>query len=132
MMGTKIQKNWILGARHAVLFFQPKRLSLTTFTLKITLIFVQFQDGLHQNAQRFLPNFVLSFTALSLFCLGCSFVLKHKRRSRIDWIRSKPYIACAGLLNTLMSLISGFGLMMILGMPYNVINSIIPFVLIGM
>ena len=101
----------------------------------ITISFAHYQsleDGLDENAQRFVPNFVFSFTSLSLFCLSCAFVLKNSRGKRgIDWARSKPFIACCGLLNTLMSLTAGFGFMMLLGIPYNVINTIIPFLIIS-
>uniref|UniRef100_A0AC34GPD2 SSD domain-containing protein n=1 Tax=Panagrolaimus sp. ES5 TaxID=591445 RepID=A0AC34GPD2_9BILA len=66
----------------------------------ITYSFAHYQsleDGLDENAQRFVPNFVISFTSLSLFCLSCAFVLRTKQRVKgIDWIRSKPWIAiCA-------------------------------------
>jgi predicted RND superfamily exporter protein len=36
-----------------------------------------------------------------------------------------------GLLTTLLSLLSAFGLLMLLGVPYNVINTIIPFLIIA-
>ena len=66
----------------------------------ITYSFAHYQslqDGLDENAQRFVPNFVISFTSLSLFCLSCAFVLKINRNMKgIDWIRSKPWIAICG------------------------------------
>uniref|UniRef100_A0A7E4WBE9 SSD domain-containing protein n=1 Tax=Panagrellus redivivus TaxID=6233 RepID=A0A7E4WBE9_PANRE len=103
----------------------------------ITYSFAHYQsleDGLDENAKRFFPNFVTSFTTLSLFCLACAFVLKQHGpgggRFNLDWVRSKPMVACCGLLNTLISLVSGFGFMMLLGIPYNVINTIIPFLII--
>lgn len=102
----------------------------------ITLSFAHYQsleDGLNENAERFVPNFIFSFSLLSAFCLGCAFVLKnnHQGTRGIDWARSKPMIACCGLFNTLISLIAGFGFMMLLGVPYNVINTIIPFLIIS-
>lgn len=92
-----------------------------------------------------MPNFVISFLSLTLFCIFCSFTfLPNSPKSflPIDWIRSKPYVACAGqslhsfadlkipqkgLFNTILALMSAFGLLLLLGVPYNVINTIIPF-----
>ncbi len=71
------------------------------------------QDGLEDNAERFVPNFIASFAALAIFCITCS--LMFRRRWRIDWIRSKPYVACAGLVNTLLAIGSSFGMMMLIG-----------------
>ncbi|KAI6235773.1 Patched domain-containing protein 3 [Aphelenchoides besseyi] len=99
----------------------------------ITYSFAHYQsleDGLNENAERFVPNFVISFTSLSIFCIICSFTLK-KGSSGLDLIRSKPYLACAGLFNTLLSLGSAFGVMLMIGVPYNVINTIIPFLIIA-
>ncbi|KAL3071877.1 hypothetical protein niasHT_031068 [Heterodera trifolii] len=96
------------------------------------------QDGLDENARRFVPNFVISFTFLALFCICCSFTFlpttdgtSPRHAFAIDWIRSKPYVACAGLFNTILSLISSFGFLLLLGIPYNVINTIIPFLIIA-
>ncbi|KAH7732203.1 patched family protein [Aphelenchoides avenae] len=100
----------------------------------ITVSFAHYeslQDGLDENAQRFLPNFVISFTSLSVFCMACAITMRRRSLCGIDWIRSKPWVACAGLINTLIALISSFGLMMLIGVHYNVINTIIPFLLIA-
>lgn len=88
------------------------------------------QDGINENAERFAPNFVISFTALSLFCLVCSITLK-KKSWNVDVVRSKPLLACCGLINTVVSLASSFGIMMLIGIPYNVVNTIIPFLIIA-
>ena len=97
------------------------------------LFVILFSDGLNENAERFVPNFFISFTALTIFCVSCSFTLRKNKDGRsVDLIRSKPYLACAGeaggqktddysrqqflgLLNTLLSLISAFGLLMLIG-----------------
>lgn len=92
---------------------------------------ILLQDGLEENANRFSFNFFVSFSVLSVFCVCCAFRLQKSAFCGIDWVRSKPYVACAGLFNTLISLISSFGLMMLIGIPYNVINTIIPFLIIG-
>uniref|UniRef100_A0A0N5ASY9 SSD domain-containing protein n=1 Tax=Syphacia muris TaxID=451379 RepID=A0A0N5ASY9_9BILA len=87
------------------------------------------KDGLEQNAHHFTPNFVFSFGILSLYAIIFSFTFRGKWS--IDPLRSKPYVACAGLLTTLLSLLSSFGILLLLGIPYNVINTIIPFLLIA-
>ncbi|KAL6724288.1 hypothetical protein Aduo_019188 [Ancylostoma duodenale] len=89
------------------------------------------QDGLGENAERFAPNFVVSFTTLSIYALVSAFCFKPKPHRGIDWIRSKPWLACAGLSTTLMSIICGFGSLMLMGVSYNVINTIIPFLIIA-
>jgi hypothetical protein len=64
----------------------------------ISISFAHYQsleDGLNENAERFAPNFVFSFTALTIFCIVCSFTLRKGTR-RLDIIQSKPYVACAG------------------------------------
>ncbi|VDO88806.1 unnamed protein product [Heligmosomoides polygyrus] len=57
--------------------------------------------------------------------------MKRKPHRGIDWIRSKPWLACAGLFSTLMAIICGFGGLMMIGISYNVINTIIPFLIIA-
>ncbi|EYC17939.1 hypothetical protein Y032_0029g1968 [Ancylostoma ceylanicum] len=90
-----------------------------------------YADGLGENAERFAPNFVVSFTTLSIYALVSAFCFKPKPHRGIDWIRSKPWLACAGLSTTLMSIICGFGSLMLMGVSYNVINTIIPFLIIA-
>ncbi|GMT06619.1 hypothetical protein PENTCL1PPCAC_28793 [Pristionchus entomophagus] len=101
--------------------------------LKISFAHYQsLQDGLDENADRFVPNFVVSFTSLASYALIFSFCLRRAPAARgIDMIRSKPWLAVAGLATTLMSITSGFGFLMILGYNYNVINTIIPFLIIA-
>uniref|UniRef100_A0A1I8B712 SSD domain-containing protein n=1 Tax=Meloidogyne hapla TaxID=6305 RepID=A0A1I8B712_MELHA len=104
----------------------------------IDISFAHYQsieDGLDDNARRFFPNFVTSVFALTIFCIACAFTFRvhneNKRKISIDWIRSKPLVACAGLLTTLFALLSSFGLLLLFGIPYNVINTIIPFLIIA-
>ncbi|CAG9530179.1 unnamed protein product [Cercopithifilaria johnstoni] len=89
------------------------------------------QDGLAENTKDFTWNFLTSFSLLSIYATIFSYVLKKQPRTGIDWIRSKPYVACAGLITTLLAICSGFGLALIVGIPYNVINTIIPFLIIA-
>ncbi|VDM91874.1 unnamed protein product [Litomosoides sigmodontis] len=89
------------------------------------------QDGLAENAKDFTWNFLTSFSLLSIYATVFSCVLKKHPRIGIDWIRSKPYVACAGLVTTLLAICSGFGFALMVGIPYNVINTIIPFLIIA-
>jgi hypothetical protein len=64
----------------------------------ISISFAHYQsleDGLNENSKRFAPNFVFSFTSLSIFCILCAFTLRSGTR-RLDFIQSKPYLAIAG------------------------------------
>ncbi|KAI1732170.1 patched family domain-containing protein [Ditylenchus destructor] len=100
----------------------------------ITLSFAHYQslqDGLDENAERFVPNLVISFSSLCVYCVMCAFSLNRHSRCGINWVRSKPYTACAGLFNTILSLCSSFGTMLWFGVPYNVITTIIPFLIIA-
>ncbi|VDK43141.1 unnamed protein product [Anisakis simplex] len=100
----------------------------------ITISFAHYQslqDGLEENAKHFKPNFIISFTTLCIYAIAFSFIIDREPRTEINWIRSKPYVACAGLLTTLLALSSGFGAMLLFGVPYNVINTIIPFLIIA-
>uniref|UniRef100_A0A915ETV7 SSD domain-containing protein n=1 Tax=Ditylenchus dipsaci TaxID=166011 RepID=A0A915ETV7_9BILA len=104
--------------------YAVERFILHAFESKlISLSFAHYQsleDGLDENAKRFAPNFVISFTSLGIFCIVCAFAFKKHGKLRIDWVRSKPYVACAGLFNTLLSLSSSFGVMLLIGVPYNI------------
>jgi predicted RND superfamily exporter protein len=87
------------------------------------------EDGLEENANRFLPNFVASIVILTVFSLACSITVRNNYS--VDWVRSQPLLAIVGLLNALLAILSSFGLMLFLGVPYNVINTIMPFLALG-
>ncbi|EGT40756.1 CBN-DAF-6 protein [Caenorhabditis brenneri] len=100
----------------------------------ITLSFAHYQsleDGLDENAKAFVPNFVVSFFVLGMYALISSFTLKASSAKKIDWISSKPWLAAAGMFTTVLSIVSAFGFLFILGVHYNVINTIIPFLIIA-
>ncbi|CAB3407312.1 unnamed protein product [Caenorhabditis bovis] len=100
----------------------------------ITFSFAHYQsleDGLDENAKAFVPNFVVSFTVLGLYALFSSFTLKRKPAKKIDWVRSKPWLAVAGMFTTILSIVSAFGFLLLIGVHYNVINTIIPFLIIA-
>lgn len=104
---------------------------------------------------------MVSFFVLAAYALLSSFTLKRESARKIDWVRSKPWVACAGKLErcaemapafvityysdsvnllkikfqgmftTVLSIISAFGFLFLIGVHYNVINTIIPFLIIG-
>ncbi|CAI2358232.1 unnamed protein product [Caenorhabditis sp. 36 PRJEB53466] len=100
----------------------------------ITLSFAHYQsleDGLDENAKAFVPNFVVSFFVLAMYALISSFTLKQSSARKIDWVASKPWLACAGMFTTVLSILSAFGFLFLIGVRYNVINTIIPFLIIA-
>ncbi|CAO4387108.1 unnamed protein product [Caenorhabditis nigoni] len=100
----------------------------------ISLSFAHYQsleDGLDENAKAFVPNFVVSFFVLAMYALISSFSLKSSNAKKIDWISSKPWLAAAGMFTTVLSIVSAFGFLFLLGVHYNVINTIIPFLIIA-
>jgi len=48
-----------------------------------------------------------------------------------DWVRAKPMMGVVGLLCVILSAISGFGLSLYLGFPWQAINVVVVFLLIG-
>uniref|UniRef100_A0A0N5B256 SSD domain-containing protein n=1 Tax=Strongyloides papillosus TaxID=174720 RepID=A0A0N5B256_STREA len=100
----------------------------------IDLSFMHYQslqDGLNENANSFGINFVISFTTLFIFSIICSFAVRNRSGFKVDWIRSKPLVAICGLFNTLIALLASFGFLMLFNVQYNVLNTIIPFLIIA-
>ncbi|CAJ0582992.1 unnamed protein product, partial [Mesorhabditis spiculigera] len=86
----------------------------TSDLIEISMAHYQsLQDGLDENAKHFAPNFVVSFAILSLYALICSFSLRKTSR-HIDWVKSKPWVAVAGLTTTLLSIAIGIDDMFIM------------------
>ena len=68
-------------------------------------------------------DFSITFTVLITFSI-CSCVM-------LDWVRSKPWLAMCGVLSAGLAILSSFGLMSYLGLPYiNVVGSS-PFLILG-
>ena len=51
------------------------------------------QNGLKSVADAFLPNFVISFTVLTMFATVCGFVLLQNRKKGefIDWVKQNVF-----------------------------------------
>ncbi|XP_038057131.1 patched domain-containing protein 3-like [Patiria miniata] len=70
-----------------------------------------------------IKDFTVTFTILITFSV-CSCVM-------LDWVRSKPWLASCGVLSAGLAVLSTFGLMSYIGVPYiNVVGSS-PFLIIG-
>ena len=68
-------------------------------------------------------DFSITFTVLITFSI-CSCVM-------LDWVRSKPWLAMCGVLSAGLAVLSSFGLMSYIGVPYiNVVGSS-PFLILG-
>ena len=96
-------------------------------------------EGLQKVADTLTPKFAITFTTLLLFCLGCSLVLLTRtsadrsdiRIIGIDWLRSKPILGLATLVCPLLAVISAFGLLQWLGVLYNAIVNVSPFIILS-
>ncbi|KAI6185612.1 SSD domain-containing protein [Aphelenchoides besseyi] len=88
-------------------------------------------EGLQDVADTLTPKFAIMSFILFSFCLGCSIVLlEHEGFVSVDWVRSKPILGLAGLLCPLFAIVSAFGLLLWLGVLYNAIVNVSPFIIV--
>ncbi|VDO67777.1 unnamed protein product [Haemonchus placei] len=89
-------------------------------------------EGLQDVADTLTPKFVGTCTILFTFCFMVSVVLiKHGNGLiGIDWVRSKPIVACAGILCPLLAVTTSFGLLLWCGELYNAIVNVSPFLVL--
>ncbi|XGW33733.1 hypothetical protein V3C99_017849, partial [Haemonchus contortus] len=89
-------------------------------------------EGLQDVADTLTPKFVGTCTILFTFCFMVSVVLiKHGNGLiGIDWVRSKPIVACAGILCPLLAVSTSFGLLLWCGELYNAIVNVSPFLVL--
>lgn len=87
-------------------------------------------EGLQDVADTLTPKFVIMSIILFVFCLSCSIVLmEFEGTVSIDWVRSKPILGLASLLCPLFATVSAFGLLLWLGVLYNAIVNVSPFII---
>uniref|UniRef100_A0AAF5PS05 SSD domain-containing protein n=3 Tax=Wuchereria bancrofti TaxID=6293 RepID=A0AAF5PS05_WUCBA len=87
-------------------------------------------EGLQQVADSLSPKFAITCFVLFSLC-GLSAIVLYRHNDgfiTIDWVRSKPTIALAGLFCPLLAIISAFGLILWMGFLYNAIVNVSPFI----
>ncbi|KJH50467.1 patched family protein [Dictyocaulus viviparus] len=89
-------------------------------------------EGLQDVADTLTPKFVGTCAILFTFCFLVSVVLINHGNGLIgiDWVRSKPIVACAGIWCPLLAVITSFGLLLWLGELYNAIVNVSPFLIL--
>lgn len=87
-------------------------------------------EELKRNADSLIPRFVLAFTILVLFSVLCSIIFI-EGTFYVDWVLSKPVLSLLGVINAGMGIITGIGITNLLGIPYNDIVGVMPFLLVA-
>ncbi|CAD6193614.1 unnamed protein product [Caenorhabditis auriculariae] len=89
-------------------------------------------EGLQDVADTLTPKFAGTCTILFTFCFIVSVVLKKHANGMIavDWVRSKPLVAAAGLCTPLLATATSFGLILWCGELYNAIVNVSPFLIL--
>ncbi|XP_071790217.1 patched domain-containing protein 3-like [Asterias amurensis] len=81
------------------------------------------ETELDKASSNVIKDFTITFTLLITFSI-CSCVM-------LDWVRSKPWLAGCGVISAGLAVLSSFGLMCYIGVPYiNVVGST-PFLILG-
>lgn len=84
-------------------------------------------QGLKEIADKFIPQFIITFSILSTFAITCSFVLMRDDSRAIDWVRSKPCLAVLGITSAGMAVATSMGLLFLCQQEYNTIVNTMPF-----
>ncbi|CAI5438962.1 unnamed protein product [Caenorhabditis angaria] len=87
-------------------------------------------DELKRNADSLVPRFVLSFTLLVVFSMICSMCFIDGT-FYVDWVLSKPILSILGVANAGIAILTGIGALSLMGMPYNDIVGVMPFLVVA-
>ncbi|XP_023933054.1 patched domain-containing protein 3 [Lingula anatina] len=81
------------------------------------------QTELAKNREMVIPLFTITIAILVLFSvLSCLMS---------DWVRSKPWLGVLGVVTAALAIISSFGLLLHIGVEYNDIVAVTPFLILG-
>ncbi|KAI6190075.1 Patched family protein [Aphelenchoides bicaudatus] len=87
-----------------------------------------FDDELVKNTKEMAPRFAITFGILIGFSVLCTFTTtRFNDQLFIDWTISKPLLGIAGVVSTLMAIISAVGLLLLLDVVFVDICSVMPF-----
>lgn len=99
--------------------------------IKITYFHSQtLADELQRNAESLMPRFVIAFTLLLIFSMLCSIAFIDNTYY-IDWVLSKPILAILGVLSAGMGIVTAIGMLLLFGLPYSDIVSVMPFLVVA-
>lgn len=87
-------------------------------------------EELKRNADSLVPRFIFAFTILVIFSVACS-VSFIDGMFYVDWIISKPIQAILGVVNAGMGIAASIGMMNLIGIPYNDIIGVMPFLVVA-
>ncbi|CAJ0593049.1 unnamed protein product [Cylicocyclus nassatus] len=100
-----------------------------------------FEQELANENKRITPKFSITFSVLILFSILCTFNLKwislpsgvfafsneDTKIPVVDWVLSKPFMGIVGVVSALMAIISSTGLLLLLGVTFVDMCTVMPF-----
>ncbi|EGT46451.1 hypothetical protein CAEBREN_21351 [Caenorhabditis brenneri] len=95
-----------------------------------------FDEELEKENRRLTPKFSITFSVLIVFAILSTFTIKFvtfktekgtNRYPVIDWVLSKPLLGICGVLVTLCAIVSSTGLLMLLGVTFVDMCTVMPF-----
>ncbi|XGW22431.1 hypothetical protein V3C99_005005 [Haemonchus contortus] len=87
-------------------------------------------EELKRNADSLVPRFITAFVILVVFAVICSLVTI-KGTFYVDWVLSKPILSILGVVNAGMGIASSMGGLVLLGLQYNDIVAVMPFLVVA-
>ncbi|KAK6039096.1 hypothetical protein COOONC_23399 [Cooperia oncophora] len=87
-------------------------------------------EELKRNADSLVPRFIAAFVILVVFAVICSLVTI-KGTFYVDWVLSKPILSVLGVANAGMGIASAMGGLVLLGVQYNDIVAVMPFLVVA-
>ncbi|KRX79033.1 Patched domain-containing protein 3, partial [Trichinella sp. T6] len=122
-----LSSKWELEFERALLHYKDEMLQLTVFhsqTLDLEL---------SKNSDYMMPKMSLMFMSLIIFATLCAvtFIWDQDGLPWVDWTRSTPLLAFAGIVGAGMGVASSIGLLSILGVSFCEVIGVMPFLVIS-